>query len=76
MKDIENNLKQFDELPVLIIWGSMDFCFNINFLNKWREVFPAAEIHVIDSAGHLVVEDSTKEVIERMRVFLGGHKNY
>jgi len=76
LENIEKNLKQFSEIPILITWGGKDFCFNGNFLDKWREIFPAAEIHVIDSAGHLVVEDSTKEVIERMRVFLGGHKNY
>ena len=76
LENIEKNLKQFSEIPILITWGGKDFCFNGNFLDKWREIFPAAEINVIDSAGHLVVEDSTKEVIERMRVFLGGHKNY
>jgi len=76
LENIEKNLKLFSEIPILITWGGKDFCFNGNFLDKWREIFPAAEIHVIDSAGHLVVEDSTKEVIERMRVFLGGHKNY
>lgn len=76
LENIEKNLKQFNEIPILIIWGGKDFCFNSKFLDKWREIFPAAEIHVIDSAGHLVVEDSTKEVVERMRVFLGGNKNY
>ena len=70
MKDIENNLKQFDELPVLIIWGSMDFCFNINFLNKWREVFPCAEVHEICNAGHLVLEDAIDEIIPHIEVFL------
>ena len=76
LENIERNLKQFSEIPILITWGGKDFCFNGKFLDKWREVFPAAEIHVIDSAGHLVVEDSTKEVVERMRVFLGKNKNY
>ena len=76
LENIEKNLKQFSEIPILITWGGKDFCFNSKFLDKWREIFPAAEIHVIDSAGHLVVEDSTKEVVERMRVFLGKNKNY
>jgi pimeloyl-ACP methyl ester carboxylesterase len=76
LENIEKNLKLFSELPVLITWGGKDFCFNSKFLDKWREVFPAAKIHVIDSAGHLVVEDSTKEVIELMRVFLGENNIY
>ena len=76
LENIEKNLKQFSELPILIIWGGKDFCFNSKFLDKWREIFPTAEIHLIDSAGHLVVEDSAKEVIERMRFFLGENKIY
>ena len=76
LENIEKNLKQFSELPILIIWGGKDFCFNGKFLDKWREVFSSAEIHIIDSAGHLVVEDSTKEVIEKMRFFLGENKIY
>ena len=76
LENIEKNLKQFSELPILITWGGKDFCFNGEFLDKWCEVFPSAEIHIIASAGHLVVEDSTKEVIEWMRVFLGENKIY
>jgi len=76
LENIEKNLKQFSELPILITWGGKDFCFNVKFLDKWREIFPSAEIHIIDSAGHLVVEDSSKEVIERMRVFLDENKFY
>ena len=62
LENIEKNLKQFNELPILITWGGKDF--------------PSAEIHIIDSAGHLVVEDSAKEVIERMRIFLGENNIY
>ena len=76
LENIENNLNLFSKLPILITWGGKDFCFYGKFLDKWREIFPTAEIHVINSAGHLVVEDSTKEVIERMRVFLGENKIY
>jgi haloalkane dehalogenase len=70
MKDIEKNLKQFDGLPTLIIWGSKDFCFNINFLNKWRKIFPCAEVHEVCNAGHLVLEDAIDEIIPWIEVFL------
>jgi cis-3-alkyl-4-acyloxetan-2-one decarboxylase len=70
IKDIENNLKHFKELPILMIWGIEDFCFNIKFLNRWREIFPLAEVHEVLNAGHLVVEDATDEIIPLMEGFL------
>jgi haloalkane dehalogenase len=67
---IERNLKQFDGYPILIIWGSEDFCFNVNFLNKWREIFPRAEVREVYNAGHLVVEDASDEIIPWIEGFL------
>ena len=69
MLNIENNLKQFSELPIMIIWGRKDFCFNMFFLDKWREFFPLAEVHEVDDAGHLVVEDACEKIVSWMRVF-------
>jgi haloalkane dehalogenase len=70
MKYIEANLKQFDGYPILIIWGSEDFCFNVKFLNKWREIFPRAEVREVCNAGHLVVEDASDEIIPWIEGFL------
>ena len=67
---IERNLKQFDGYPILIIWGSEDFCFNVKFLNKWREIFPRAEVREVYNAGHLVVEDASDEIIPWIEGFL------
>ena len=67
---IERNLKQFDGFPILIIWGSEDFCFNVKFLNKWREIFPRAEVREVCNAGHLVVEDASDEIIPWIEGFL------
>ena len=70
MEYIENNLNQLDGYPVLIIWGSEDFCFNGKFLKKWREIFPRAEIHEVSNAGHLVLEDASDEIIPWIEEFL------
>ena len=70
MQYIETNLKQFDGHPILIIWGSEDFCFNVKFLNKWREIFPRAEVREVCNAGHLVVEDASDEIIPWIEGFL------
>ena len=69
MLNIENNLKQFSKLPIIIIWGREDFCFNKLFLDKWREFFPSAEVHEVDGAGHLVVEDACEQIVPWMRAF-------
>ena len=69
MLQVEKNLEQFSDLPILIIWGSKDFCFNNNFLKKWREIYPNAQVHELSNAGHLVVEDATDEVILWMEEF-------
>ena len=70
MLQIEKNLEQFSDLPILIIWGNEDFCFSNTFLKKWREVFPNAEVHELPNAGHLVVEDASDEVIFWMKEYL------
>ena len=44
--------------------------FNIKFLNKWRELFPAAKVHEVCNAGHLVVEDASDEIIPWIEEFL------
>ena len=67
--NIENNLKQFKDRPILIIWASEDFCFNRNFLNRWRYFFPEAVVREVSNAGHLIVEDANDEIISWMEVF-------
>lgn len=70
VQNIENNLRQFNNLPIMIVWGMKDFCFNRHFLKRWREIFPSAQIHEVEHAGHLVVEDACEEIIPRIRLFL------
>ena len=74
MLNIEKNLKQFSGLPIMIVWGGKDFCFNMKFLDKWREFFPLAEVHEVDDAGHLVVEDACEQIISWMRIFFINNK--
>jgi len=47
-----------------------DFCFNRHFLKRWREIFPSAQIHEVEHAGHLVVEDACEEITLWIRLFL------
>ena len=73
MADVEKNLPQFQPLPMLICWGMKDFVFDIHFLNRWIERFPAAEVHRFDQAGHYVLEDAAEQIIPLVQRFLESH---
>lgn len=41
------------DIPMLVIWGKEDHTVPISFSDTIRAVFPRAEFHAIDGAGHL-----------------------
>jgi len=67
---IEAALSGLAEKPMRIIWGGADFCFNGQFLNRWRELFPKAEIVHFQNAGHYVLEDAKPEAGRQIVGFL------
>lgn len=56
-------------VPLLIVWGGKDFCFNDSFYNEWRERFPGAEYSYYPDAGHYLLEDKKDEVNDRIATF-------
>ena len=70
VQHIEENLKLFREHPVQIIWGAHDFVFNDHFLKRWQEIFPQAEVHRMEDAGHYVVEDAHERILPLLYEFL------
>ena len=69
LKHIEENLCLFRNHPVKVIWGTQDFVFNDQFLDRWKAIFPQAEVHRIDDAGHYVVEDAHEHIVPLMKEF-------
>ncbi len=68
---IDAGLSLFRQHPVLILWGAKDFCFTIrDFLPEWQKRFPQAKVHVIQHAGHYVVEDAHERIIPLIKEFL------
>ena len=68
---IDAGLSRLQDCPMLIVWGAQDFVFaEKDFLPGWRERFPAAEVHVLDGAGHYVVEDAHERILPLMTAFL------
>ena len=67
--NVDKNLQQFSNLPMLICWGLNDFVFDTDFLDEWKKRFPKAEYHEFD-AGHYLLEDAPEEVIPIIQSFL------
>ncbi len=71
--DIEAGLAQFRQHPVCLIWGMHDWCFTPQFLDKFLEFLPQAEVHRLPEAAHYVVEDAHEEIVPLMVDFLARH---
>jgi haloalkane dehalogenase len=70
VKEIEAGLEQFRNRPVMIIWGLKDFCFDRYYLERWKKIYPDADVRVLAKAGHYVVEDGYEHIIPWMIGFL------
>ncbi|REJ85182.1 MAG: alpha/beta fold hydrolase [Planctomycetota bacterium] len=70
--EIEESLAQFQNHPMLLIWGMRDWCFTPTFLDEWIERFPQAAVRRLGDASHYVFEDAPREVAAGMREFLSG----
>ena len=70
VKYIEDHLELLRDHPKLVVWGMKDFCFDDHFLARWKNIYPEAEVHEMEDAGHYVVEDAYERIIPLMRNFL------
>ncbi len=70
---VESVLDKFSDLPMLICWGLKDFVFDSFFLNKWISLFPKAEVHSFEDAGHYILEDASEELVPLIKQFLEKH---
>lgn len=70
---IEEGLPRFRRAPMMLVWGMRDWCFTPHFLQRFVEIFPAAEVHRIADAGHYVVEDASERVVTLVEQFLASH---
>lgn len=66
----EQRLAVFKDRPVLVCWGMRDFVFDASILARWEQIYPQAEVHRIEHAGHYVLEDAPGEVVAAVLSFL------
>ena len=67
LETIEQGLPSLADRPVTIIWGMQDWCFTPVCLQRFRQLFPDASVHEIDSAGHYVMEDAADEIVRLLQ---------
>ncbi|MCL2679920.1 MAG: alpha/beta fold hydrolase, partial [Coriobacteriia bacterium] len=69
LDSIESRLPEIRS-QLLILWGKKDFCFTEHFYHRWKTFFPAARSVLYETAGHLVTEDASDEVLREIREFV------
>jgi pimeloyl-ACP methyl ester carboxylesterase len=58
------------DVPVLVIWGKHDPYVPVRYAERQREVFPSAEVTVLDDSGHWPYADNPDAVARLMIPFL------
>ncbi len=71
--EIEQGLPSLADRPWSFIWGMRDWCFTPEFLERFLEFVPKAEVHRLADAGHYVVEDAYERIVPLMEQFLHAH---
>jgi len=70
LAEIEAGLPTLAHLPSLLVWGMRDWCFTPECLRRFECVFPQAEVHRLEDAGHYVVEDAHETIVPLVERFL------
>jgi len=64
VKAVDENLRQLTSVPMMICWGKHDFVFDLDYYQEWRRRFPGAPAHLLEEAGHYILEDEPEKVLE------------
>ena len=56
--------------PALVLWGAHDAYLPVAYAERQREVFPRAEVHVLEESGHWLFADAPSETAGLVVPFL------
>jgi cis-3-alkyl-4-acyloxetan-2-one decarboxylase len=70
---VERHLPQIGQRPVLLLWGAHDFVFDREYYETWRAIWPQAEAHWFEDAGHYLFEDVPERIVNFITTFLCNH---
>lgn len=60
-------------VPVLLIWAMRDPAFPRGMIRVWQKIYPHAETHTLDHAGHYLQEDEPEAIVGLIQNFLARH---
>ena len=69
LQKIEETLPIFRERRVCLIWGMLDWCFSPEYIRRFLQFFPEADVHRLENAHHLLLEDAPEEVVAALESF-------
>lgn len=69
VKAVDENLHRLREIPMMICWGKHDFVFDLDYYREWQRRFPNAATHLLDDAGHYILEDKPDKVLSLVSEF-------
>jgi haloalkane dehalogenase len=70
LEAIEHRLPELAGLPIRLVWGMRDWCFDPACLDRFLRYWPEAEALRLADVGHWVVEDAPDEALEALRSFV------
>lgn len=66
--DIESRLPVLRDKPVAMVWAMKDPAFGKpRYLDRWRTIFPQAQVETLDDASHYLQEDRPDRIIEAVQ---------
>jgi pimeloyl-ACP methyl ester carboxylesterase len=73
LTELESGLRRhFRERPVKIIWAMGDPAFTPDYLDRWTQTFPEAEVVRLSDAGHYLQEDASDRIVSELLALLAG----
>ncbi|MCP3952140.1 MAG: alpha/beta fold hydrolase [Desulfobacterales bacterium] len=69
VKAVDESLHKLREIPMLFCWGKHDFVFDLDYYREWQRRFPDTPAHLLENAGHYILEDEPEKVLELVRNF-------
>ena len=70
LEELENGLPSLNDLPIKLIWGMRDWCFQPACLDRFLEHWPQADASRLEDVGHWVTEEAADEVQQLVSDFL------
>lgn len=70
LEELEKSLPSLKDMPIKLIWGMKDWCFQPRCLDKLVEHWPNADVTRFSDVGHWVTEEAPQEVLKAVTDFL------